>query len=272
MASGISNVQERMTADLSGRVALITGAGGAIGSEIARVLARNGADIVINEIDEPAGRRIEREIVSMGRRALLAVADVGDRRQTEEMAAQVSEVFGGIDILVNNAGINVGPSERKPIGQFSVERWHDIIRTDLDGVFYASRPFIDMMAERKYGRIVNIGSIVGLVPLRLQSAFAAAKAGVINLTRAMALELAPHGILVNAVAPGSILSEGTKRLFYSDQQKSQELLAHIPLGRPGTPAEIAYPVLFLVSQGSAYMTGSVVVVDGGWTSGYARSF
>lgn len=261
-----------MTVDLKDRIAVVTGSGGAIGREIALTFARNGADIVVNDIAEDAGQRVVREIESLGRRALFVRADVGDPEQMRSMAEEVRRVFGRLDILVNNAGINVGPEDRKPVHQFSEENWRRIVNTDLNGIFYCSRPIVERMIERKGGKIVNIASIVGLVPLRLQCAFAAAKAGVINLTRAMALELAPHGINVNAIAPGSILMEGTKQLFYNDPAKTEDLLSHIPLHRPGTPADVANAALFLVADEASYLTGSVLVVDGGWTCGYARAW
>ncbi len=132
------------------------------------------------------------------------------------------------------------------------------------------------MRGQRSGRIINIASVVGLVPLRLQCAYAAAKAGVANLTKAMALELGPHGILVNAVAPGSILTEGTKQLFYGSdglfKESVQKMLAHVPLGRPGSTDEIAVAVLFLADPENGYTHGHVLTVDGGWTAGYAGEF
>ena len=132
------------------------------------------------------------------------------------------------------------------------------------------------MIQQKSGRIINIASVAGLVPLRLQSAFVAAKAGVVNLSRSMALELGPHGILVNCIAPGSILTEGTKKLFYGEDGKYRDsaasLVSHIPLGRPGTPEEIASATLFLAAPDSSYVNGAILTVDGGWTAGYMREF
>src|ERR1041384_7686490 len=132
------------------------------------------------------------------------------------------------------------------------------------------------MIRQGSGRIINIASIAGLVPLRLQSAFVAAKAGVVNLTKSMALELGPRGILVNGIAPGSILTEGTKQLFYGDDGKFKDsvekLLAHIPLGRPGNVDEVAQCALFLADPQNSYMNGHILVVDGGWTAGYTREF
>jgi NAD(P)-dependent dehydrogenase (short-subunit alcohol dehydrogenase family) len=132
------------------------------------------------------------------------------------------------------------------------------------------------MLPQKSGRIINIASVAGLVPLRLQCPFVAAKAGVVNLTRAMALELGPRGILVNCIAPGSVLTEGTRQLFYGEGGKFkdsvQRLLDHIPLGRPGTPEEIAHAALFLAAPESSYVNGHILTVDGGWTAGYTRDF
>lgn len=261
-----------MKVDLNGKVALVTGSGGVIGREIALKMAENGADVVINDVNLENVLKIVDEIEAMGRKAVFIKADVSSREEMEAMADKAIEAFGKIDILVNNAGINVGPDGRRPIHEFREEDWNRIINIDLSGVYYCSKPVIKHMVQRNYGKIINISSVAGLVPLRLQSAFVAAKAGVFELTKAMAIELAPHGILVNAIAPGSIIMEGTKLLFYSDKEKTESLLSHIPLKRPGEPVEIANAALFLASDDSSYMTGSVMVVDGGWTCGYNREW
>ncbi len=147
---------------------------------------------------------------------------------------------------------------------------------DLDGLFDVSQVAARVMHRQGAGRIINIASVVGLVPLRLQCAYAAAKAAVVNLTKAMAIELGPHGVLINGIAPGSILTEGTKLLFYGPDGQFkdgvQKLLAHVPLGRPGTTAEIAVAVLFLAAPENTYTHGHILTVDGGWTAGYAREF
>ena len=133
-----------------------------------------------------------------------------------------------------------------------------------------------MMVEQGSGRIINIASIAGLVPLRLQCSYVAAKAGVVNLTRAMALELGPRGVLVNGIAPGSTLTEGTRKLFYGEdglfKDSVKQMLAHVPLGRPAEPEEIAHAALFLAAPESSYINGHILTVDGGWTAGYTRDF
>jgi NAD(P)-dependent dehydrogenase (short-subunit alcohol dehydrogenase family) len=258
--------------DLSNKIALVTGGNGAIGSATAVKLAENGADVIIHGQNEEKGAAAVAEIEKTGRKAAFLKADLSVPEQAREMAEKAVGMFGRIDILVNNAGTNVGPDDRKPIHEFSEHHWDRIIDTDLNGVFHVSKPIIKKMTEQKYGRIINIGSVAGVAPLRLQCGFVAAKAALHELTKAMAIELAPLGIAVNAVIPGSIMVEGTKKLFYSDPAKSEAILSHIPLHRPGTPEEVANCILFMSSDAASYVTGSLLIVDGGWTCGYSRDF
>jgi len=150
--------------------------------------------------------------------------------------------------------------------------WDRIVSIDLNGVYYCSKAAAkQMIAQGDGGSIINIGSIVGQTPLRLQCAFTAAKAGVFNLTKTMALELAPEKIRVNGIAPGSIMFEGTRKLFYADPVKAEGIMSHIPMHCPGEPEDIAGMTCFLISEDSKYMTGSIVTIDGGWICGYNRS-
>ena len=258
-----------MQVDLSGKVSLVTGAARGIGQAIADSLAANGSRVVYADcIDAaPAAAR------SPG--ALALHMDVTRRDEIDAAIQRTVDEFGRLDILVNNAGVNT-TKHRVTIDEFPREEWDRLIAVDLTGLYEVSQAAAKVMRVQQSGRIINIASVVGLVPLRLQCAFAAAKAAVVNLTKAMALELGPAGILVNGVAPGSVFTEVTKLLFYGEDGKYkdsvQRLLDHIPLGRPGTAAEIAVAVLFLAAPENSYTHGHILTVDGGWTAGYSRDF
>jgi len=266
-----------MRIDLAGRVALVTGAARGIGKAIATVLAQNGAHLALNDIDADELEKTADEIRSAGARVQTFVADVGNSQEVRRMVEDVTKHFKNIDILINNAGINLPRSGRAPIHEYDDDNWRKVLTTDLDGVYFCSRAVTPHMVAAGKGKVVNIASVAGLVPLRLQSAFVAAKAGMLNLTRSMAIELGEHNVNVNAIAPGSTLTEGTESLFYSEEAEYREqanrLLAHIPMGRPASVEDIAHAALFLCSDEAGYITGSTLVVDGGWTAGgYARDF
>jgi NAD(P)-dependent dehydrogenase (short-subunit alcohol dehydrogenase family) len=260
-----------MKVDLVGRIALVTGAAQGIGRSIALALAANGARVAVNDI-KPGERTCE-EIRERGGEARFFPADVSDVEAVNAMVAAVERDLGPIDVLVNNAGVNVG-KDRVPTHEFKDSDWHRIIRVDLDGVFYCSRVVSAGMIKRKKGVIINIGSAFGVVPARLQCAFTAAKAGVLNFTRSHALEVGQYGVRVNGIAPGSILTEGTRELFYNPESKARadSLLSHIPLGRPGETDDIAAAALYLASDDAKYVTGHILIVDGGWTAGFSRDW
>jgi 3-oxoacyl-[acyl-carrier protein] reductase len=261
-----------MRVDLQGRVALVTGAAAGIGQAIAIALAENGAVVAVNDIQDK-GNETCKEIEKLGGKTLFVSADVGDVDSVNAMVKCVERDLGPIDILVNNAGVNTGP-DRNPIHEYADSEWHRIIRIDLDGVFYVSRTVSASMVKRRRGSIINIGSVVGLVPFRLQAAYAAAKPGMMHFTRAHALEVGSYGVRVNGIAPGSMLTDATRGLFYSEEKKqlSESLLSHVPLGKPGEARDIANAALYLASDDSSYVTGHVLVVDGGWTAGFAREW
>ena len=262
-----------MRIDLTGKVALVTGAARGIGLGIADLLVANGAQAVVYADIDFETAKVEASKSASG--AALAM-DVSNETQVEAGIAQILKQHGQLDILVNNAGINT-LKHRVNVDQFPLEEWQRILNVDLTGLFLVSRAASRSMIERKSGRIINISSVLGVVPARLQCAFTTAKAGVIHFTRTIAIELAPSNILVNCVAPGSTLTEGTKQLFYSKQglmqERAQRMLDHVPLNRPGTVAEIAHAVLFFAAPESSYITGQTLCVDGGWTAGgFLRDF
>lgn len=260
-----------MQVNLASQIALVTGAAGGIGQAIAAALAANGATVVYADINEEAARRCAANTPAAGAVRL----DVTNEAEVESVIADITTRYGRLDILVNNAGINT-LAHRVTIDEFPTEEWDRILNVDLTGVFLVSRAASRRMVRQKSGRIINISSVLGLVPARLQCVYTAAKSGVINLTRAMAIELGSRGILVNCIAPGSILTNGTRELFYGEEGKFndrvQGLLDHIPLARPGEAEEIANTALFLAAPESSYINGAIIPVDGGWLAGYIRDF
>ncbi len=255
-----------MQVDLSGKVALVTGAGRNIGRAIADMLAANGATVIYADVDGASAAD------AAAGKGIAMQMDVSDAVQVPDAIQNIAKAHGRLDILINNAGVNTAAKDRATIETFSLEEWERVLRVDLTGLFLMSRAAAGVMLANGSGRIVNIASVGGLVPLRLQSAFVAAKAGVVNLTKSMAIELGGRGVLVNGIAPGSIITEGTKELWYSDPERTAKMLSHVPLGRPGTSDEVANCALFLCAPESSYINGHILVVDGGWTAGFMRDF
>lgn len=260
-----------MNVDLHNQIALVTGAAQGIGLAIAEHLAANGAHVVLTDRKADEVRTQASRLANCSAAAM----DVTDTQAVHAVIDDIVAKHGRLDLVVNNAGVNT-IVHRVTIDEFPREEWDRILDVDLTGLYTVSQAAARVMKKQQSGKIINIASIAGLVPLRLQCAFTAAKAGVINLTKAMAIELGSHGILVNAIAPGSTLTEGTRQLFYSDngrfKDNVQRMLDHVPLGRPGTTDEIAHAALFLAAPESSYITGHVLTVDGGWTAGYTRDF
>ncbi|MER9171767.1 SDR family oxidoreductase [Mesorhizobium australicum] len=253
---------------MSGKIALVTGAAGAIGRSVARRLSANGAAIIVADIDFEGAERVAAGLDG----AMACAVDIRNAASVDAAVAATIERYGRLDILVNNAGVNT-LAHRVTIDEFPAEEWDRITGIDLDGLYTMSRAALaPMLAAGNGGRIINIASVVGLAAMRLQSPFVAAKSGIIHLTRSMAIELGAKGILTNAIAPGSVMTALTAKLFYGDDGKfagrTQEFLAHVPLGRPAQPEEIAETVLFLASPAASYINGQVLAVDGGWTAGY----
>ncbi len=257
-----------MMIDFKDKVVVVTGSAGGLGSAMAKKFGEDGAKVAV------CGRKnteaVVNEITSKGGIAKGFEFDITDREGVEKAMAEIAKEFGGIHVLINNAGINVGPEERKYVDEFSDKWWDSILNVDLDGTYNCTKLAIPYMKEGS--SIVNISSIVGMVPLRNQCAFAAAKAAVINFTKAIAMELAPKGIRANVICPGTIGIAITNKLW-TQNSAMEGLLSHIPMGRQGVPDEISNAAEFLASDAASYITGAVLPVDGGWTcGGFARNF
>ena len=260
-----------MKVDLNGKVVIVTGGGGAIGSAMCKELAKNGAKVILTGRTLSSLEKIADEIRAEGGEATPVVCDVSKTDSAENLIKETVRIYGRLDVMINNAGINGGPQYRKRVYEYDEELWDRIVAIDLKGVYNCSKYAIrQMLKQGEGGSIINVGSIVGQTPLRLQCAFTAAKAGVFSLTRTMALEQAPNGIRVNGIAPGSVMFAGTRELFYANPVTANGIISHIPQGRPGEPEDIAGATCFLASEASKYMTGTVVTVDGGWICGYNR--
>ena len=242
---------------LAKKTALVTGASRGIGRATALELAKAGAKVALNFAgNRAAAEEVAALIEAAGGEALLVQADVGDPAAVDTMIKAVVARFGKIDILVNNAGI----TRDNLIMRMKEEEWDAVIHTNLKGIFNCTKAVTRLMMKQKYGRIVNMTSVVGVMGNAGQSNYAAAKAGVIGFTKSMAKELASRNITVNAVAPGYISTDMTANL---PEQAKSELQSQIPLQRLGNPEDVAAAVLFLVSPGADYITGQTLHVDGG---------
>jgi 3-oxoacyl-[acyl-carrier protein] reductase len=240
-----------------GKVAIITGAGRGIGKAIAERLASEGADVVICDVDKEAAERTAEEIRSKySVKAIAISADVANEGDVNSMVEETIKNFGRVDFLINNAGI----TRDSLLLRMSEEEWDKVIAVDLKSVFLCTRAVIRHMMRQRFGRIVNISSVIGLRGNVGQANYASAKAGIIGFTKSAARELAGRNITVNAVAPGYIQTEMTERL---PQEVKEEMLKQVPLGRPGLPEDVAGVVAFLCSEDASYITGEIIRVDGG---------
>ena len=242
--------------DLTGKRALVTGAGRGIGREIALELARAGASVVIINRNPERGSAVLTEIKEANGEGWSLLGDVADRETADNLAEEALKLTGGIDIMVNNAGI----TKDNLFMRMKPEEWEQVLGVNLNGVYYITRSLIRHMVKQRFGRIVNIGSVVGSTGNPGQVNYSTTKAGLIGFTKSLAKELGGRNITVNTISPGFIETDMTEEL---NEKQKEAILSQVPLGRMGSAEEVAWAVRFLVSDHAAYITGTTLHVNGG---------
>lgn len=260
--------------NLQDRVAIVTGAARGIGKKIAADFIAHGAHVVIGDLLDEVGNATAEEL---GAAASYVHCDISVLDEVHAMIDHAMSITGRLDILVNNAAYNPSnPRERTTVDKYPDEVFVKMMDVDINGTYYCSKYAALQMIEQQAGRIINIASVAGRVPIRNQIGHVVGKAAVISLTEAMALELGQHGIGVNAIAPGSTVTDATRGLFYNEDgsfnEQGEKLMSFVPSGRPGQIEDVANAALFLASDMSSYINGHTMVVDGGWTCGFMRDF
>lgn len=246
---------------LKDKVAIITGAGSGIGRAMATIFAKEGAKVIVADYNEETANETVDLIKRAGGKAMASKTDVSKADQIDAMVKLAVDTFGGLDILVNNAGV----VEMADIAHTTEEIWQKTIDVDLKGVFLGIKAALPELEKRGKGKIISTASIAGLVGFNGIPAYCAAKGGVVNLTRGLAVDLAAKKINVNAIAPGVIKTNMTSDIL-KDPKMAEGLLAQTPIGRLGEPEDIAWAAVYLASDESDFVTGEIIVVDGGWTA------
>ena len=252
--------------DLTGKVAIVTGTSRGLGQYFARALARAGADLVITSRHVESLTPFRAEIEALGRRAVPLALDVRDYDSIQRMVEGALAAYGKIDILVNNAGCNV----RKPALEITWDDWNLVLDTNLRGTFFVAQAVARHMIPRRYGRIINIGSVTAVMGYAGLGPYCASRGGVKQLTMSLADDWGPHGITVNCLAPGWFKTAQTA-VMYQDEEWVAYLTDRIPLKRPGQPHDLDGAIVFLASDASAYITGQTILVDGGISTGAVRA-
>jgi NAD(P)-dependent dehydrogenase (short-subunit alcohol dehydrogenase family) len=246
---------------LKDNVALITGGGGSFGRAMAELFAREGADIAVCDIDLASAEESAATVKQIGRKAIAIQANVANETEVDAMVDMVVNELGGIHILINNAGI---PSIIVPTTEQTIEDWDRVISVNLRGTYLCSRKAGQWMTANKTGKIVNIAAASAISCRPMIASYGASKAGVSNITRVLAVEWGKYNININCLAPGLILTNLSKKAMKGSEQTAQAMLQRTPLGRLGTPEDIAHAALFLVSEDARHITGVTLPVDGGW--------
>lgn len=244
---------------LAGKVAVITGASKGLGKAIALALGQAGARLALASRDLPLLEKVAVELRAAGVEAEAFQADVTSEAQVARLAAEVIARFDAVHIIVNNAGINI----RKPVTEFTLDEWRGVLDTNLTGAFLCCRAFVPYMKGRGYGRILNLTSIMSHIALPGRTAYAASKAGLLGFTKALALELANEGITVNGLSPGPCDTEINLPLM-QDAKTKAEFTARIPMGRWGRAEEVGQLAVYLCSEDAGFITGTDILMDGGW--------
>jgi len=249
------------TKPLKGKIALITGAGKGLGKSMALALAEAGVDLALTGRNAAALKEVAALAQKSGVRAEVFTSDVTVEKEVLALEKAVAETFGAIHILINNAGINI----RKKVTEFTLEEWSSVINTNLIGPFLMCRSFVPQMQGKGYGRIINLTSIMSHISLPGRTAYSASKAGLLGFTKSLALELAPEGITVNGVSPGPVATEMNTPIL-QNPELNQQFISKLPVGRWGKVEEVAGLVVYLCSPEAGFITGTDILIDGGWTA------
>lgn len=247
--------------DVEGKIAIITGASKGLGLGFAEALAKFGADVVICSRNEAEGQAAADEIKKIGRKVLAVKCDVTVKSDVERLVDATLSEFGRVDILVNNAGMNC----RKMAEEYLEEEFDQVIRINLKGNFMVAQAVIPVMKKQQSGSIINISSILGEIGMMYQSAYASSKGAINQLTKVLALELAPYGVNVNAIAPTYIKTPMTAG-WLADDERYKKILENTPMGRVGELEDLVGPIVFFASDAAKYVTGQILCVDGGWVA------